>query len=124
MTSGIKQYPPTTIKNKSQSTLKIIPQMKKTSSTKRGASNRENYKRTRDPMSPPKNYQNKNIKEHTSQIPVLGTTGTGYQDPPRGRTNLCGQQPERDPRALSRVRRNQKNSRLSPSKHRAQPRER
>jgi len=29
-------------------------------------------------------------------MPVFGSTGTGFQDPSRRRTNFCGQQPERD----------------------------
>jgi len=45
------------------------------------------------------------IKEHTNQIPVLGSTGTGFQGAPSERTNFWVQQLERYPRALSRARR-------------------
>jgi len=57
------------------------------------------------------------MKEHTNQIPVLGSAGTGFQDTPTGRTNFCGQQPERNPRVLSRDRR------MQPRYHHSQDRD-
>jgi len=81
--------------------------MKKTQETNQEQENGKISKRTRDTTIPTKNDQNRKMKEHTNQIPVLGYTGTGFQDTPRGRTNFCGQQPERDPRVLSKDRRMQ-----------------
>jgi len=48
--------------------------MKKPQEANREQVNELINKRTRDPTSPTKNDQNKNIKEHTDQILVLGST--------------------------------------------------
>jgi len=90
---------------KSESAPKNTPQMKKPQETNQEQENENINKRPRDLTSPTKNNQNKKIKEHTNQIPVLGSTGKGFQDAPSGKTNFCGQQHERDSRALLRDRR-------------------
>merc|ERR1719423_289917 len=90
-----KLYLPTANQKKSESTPKNTPQMKKPQETNQEQENEKFNKRTRDPTSPTKNYQNKKLKEHTNQIPVLGAPGTGFQDATRGRTNYCSQPPER-----------------------------
>jgi len=106
----IKRYPLATSQKNQKKYPKIIQQMKRPQEVNQEQVNEKIYKRARDSTSPPKDDQNKKIKEHTNQIPVLGSTGTGFQDPPMGRSNFCGQQPERDPRTLSRGQGNQKDS--------------
>jgi len=66
LTPRIKRYPPTTNQKKSESTRKTIPQMIEPQEVPQEQVNEKINKRTRYPTSPPKNDQNKTIKEHTS----------------------------------------------------------
>ena len=86
---------------------KAPPQRKTPQEVAQEQLNENANKRSRESTSPKKNDQNKKIKDHNNQIPVLGATGTGIQDLQRGRTKTpYSQQFERDPRIRSSDRRN------------------
>ena len=77
---------------------KTSPQTKNPREVTQEQLNQSINKRSRELTSPLKNDQNKKIKDHTIQIPVLGATGTCVQDPPRRRTKYSyDQQLKRDP---------------------------